>query len=422
MNMVWSRYIAWMVGIGLVGITARAVDPGLPAAAAAKPTVEMHKQSESIVPTLTVNQPSGKALFTLKPYGYVKLDASYDTHRVQSGDYAYYVLPKEAGEQDNEFNITARETRLGLELMGPDTENWKTSGKIEADFYGPGGTANSANLRLRLGYVDLAHNSGFSARAGQDWETFITVIPRMLNFAVLGDAGQLGIRRPQFRLSQVIPLGATMFTLKVAAARAIGEDLDGGGQDDGADSGLPAFQYNTLLETPLLTARKSKFSVSGLIGRETLDTVVSNQVVGIDDQNYESWAAIGSAFLPVHQKVVLQGTLWMGANLDTYYGGIGQGINIVKKTAIAAKGFWVQVMTDPTEHLNWNLGYGLDDPDDDDLNSGNRARNTTIFTSLYYKLTTAVTVGVEYINMTTAYLDEDDATDNRFQGSMIYKF
>ena len=324
--------------------------------------------------------------------------------------------------RDNEFNMTARETRLGLELMGPDTEDWKTSGKIEVDFYGQAGTANSPNLRMRLGYVDLAHSSGFSVRAGQDWETFITVIPRMLNFAILGDSGQLGLRRPQFRLSQEIPMGTTKLTVKVAAARAIGEDLDGGGQDDGADSGLPAFQYNALLETPLLTTKASKFSVSGLIGRETLDTTVSNKVVGSDDQNYESWAAIGSAFLPVHQKVALQGTLWMGANLDTYYGGIGQGINITKKTAIAAKGFWVQLVTDPTESLNWNLGYGLDDPDDDDLNKGNRSRNTSIFTSLYYKLTSAVTVGVEYINMTTAYLQGDDATDNRFQGSMIYKF
>jgi len=217
-------------------------------------------------------------------------------------------------------------------------------------------------------------------------------------------------------------MGKTKFTAKVAAARTIGEDLDGGGQDDGADSGAPTFQYNALVETPLMTSKASKFSFSGLIGRETLDTTVSNKVATIDENNYNVWAVIGSAFLPLHQKVALQGTLWTGANLDTYYGGIGQGINIIKQTAIGAKGFWVQIVTDPTEKLNWNLGYGLDDPDNDDLNKGNRARNNSIFTSLYYKLTTAVTVGIEYINMTTAYVQGDDATDNRCQGSMIYKF
>jgi hypothetical protein len=418
-------------------MTARAADPVQPAAEAAKPAaeaskpaaeaaksaVEINMKSGSVVPELTVNKPSGKPIFSLKPYGYVKLDASYDTSRVQVGDYAFYVLPQVNGERDNEFNMTARETRIGLELMGPDTEDWKTTGKIEVDFYGPSGTANSANLRLRLGYLDVAHSSGFSVRAGQDWETFVTVIPRMLNFAILADAGQLGLRRPQLRLSQEVPIsGSTKFTAKVAAARPIGQDLDGGGQDDGADSGAPHFQYNALLETPLLTTKASKFSFSGVIGRDTIDTTVSNKVVTTDENNYNVWAMIGSALLPVHQKVALQGTLWTGENLSTYYGGIGQGVNIAKQTAIGAKGFWVQIMTDPLECLNWNLGYGLDDPSDADLSKGNRARNTMIFTSLYYKLTTAVTLAVEYSNITTAYLQGDDATDNRFQGSMIYKF
>jgi hypothetical protein len=395
----------------------------VPAAEAAKLAVEINKQSGSVVPTLTVNQPSGKPIFTLKPYGYVKLDASYDTARVQVGDYAFYVLPQQSGERDNEFNMTARETRIGLDLMGPDTEDLKTTGKIEVDFYGPSGTANSANLRMRVGYLDLAHTCGFSARAGQDWETFITVIPRMLNFAVLADAGQLGLRRPQLRLSQEVPIsGATKVTAKVAVARPIGQDLDGGGQDDGADSGAPHFQYNALFETPLLTTKASKFSFSGVIGRDTLDTTVSNKVVTTDENNYNVWAIIGSALLPVHSKVALQGTLWTGETLNTYYGGIGQGINIAKQTTIGAKGFWVQIVTDPLECLNWNLGYGLDDPNDDDLSKANRARNTMLFTSLFYKLTTAVMVAVEYSNITTAYVAGDDATDNRFQGSMIYKF
>jgi hypothetical protein len=394
-----------------------------PAAEAVKPALEVKKQSGSVVPMLTVNQPDGKPIFSLKPYGYVKLDASYDTTRVSVGDYAFYVLPKVNGELDNEFNMTARETRLGLQLAGPDTENLKTSGKIELDFYGPGGSANSANLRMRLGYLDVAHSSGFSVRAGQDWETFITVLPRMLNIAILADAGALGIRRPQLRLSQEVPLSSTTkFTAKVAAARPIGQDLDGGGADDGADSGVPHFQYNALLETPLLTEKASKFSFSGVIGRDTLDTTVSNKVVATDENHYDVWAMIGSALLPVHRKVALQGTLWTGENLATYYGGIGQGINLAKNTAISAKGFWVQLMTDPFECLNWNLGYGLDDPNDSDLNKGNRARNNMIFTSLYYKLTTAVTVAFEYSNITTAYLEGDDATDNRFQGSMIYTF
>ncbi|MFH1476525.1 MAG: hypothetical protein ABIH24_03405 [Verrucomicrobiota bacterium] len=426
MNYCW-HYIVMLplvlkLVVPVIGDEPSAAPQAIPADATSKPAVEINKQSGSIAPTLTISQPSGRPIFTLKPYGYVKLDAAYDTSRVQIGDYALYVLPTINGERNNEFNMTARETRIGLELMGPDTENWKTTGKIETDFYGPGGTANSANLRMRLGYLNLSHSGGFAVRAGQDWDTFITVIPRMLNLALLNDSGQLGIRRPQLRLSQAVPLGASKFTAQVAAARPIGEDLDGGGQDDGADSGVPVFQYNVLFETPLLTAKASKFSISGLIGREKLDSTISNNVVITEEQNYNSWAVIGSVFLPVHQKIALHGTLWTGANLDTYYGGIGQGINTIKQTSIGAQGFWIQIMTEPIKNLNWNIGYGFDDPHNGDLNKGDRARNTSIFTSLYYNLTTAVILGIEYFNMTTAYLQGEDVCDNRLQGSMIYKF
>ncbi|MBU4367202.1 MAG: hypothetical protein KKF10_08710 [Verrucomicrobia bacterium] len=365
---------------------------------------------------------SAAPLLTLKAYGYVKLDAAYDSQKTSAGDLMFYVLPKVNGESDNEFNMTARETRLGLELAGPDMEGLKTTGKIETDFYG-GNTANSPNLRLRLAYLDLAMPWGTSVRAGQDWETFITVIPRIVNFSYLADSGALGLRRPQFRVTQEIPIyNKTKLVAKIAAARTIGEDIDGGMQDDGADSGYPSLQYNLCLETPLLISRPAKFSVSGHWGNETVDQTVSNQVVNSDANDYNTWSVIGSIILPVHAKVALEGTIWQGENLDTYYGGIGQGINKTLQKGIGAKGGYIQLITDLTEKLNWNLAYGVDDPDNQDLNAGNRSKNQMVFTSVYYKITSAVTAAIEYSYMTTSYKDQANAANNRVQGAMIYKF
>ena len=361
-------------------------------------------------------------LLTLKAYGYVKLDAAYDTQKTSAGDALFYVLPKVNGESDNEFNMTARETRLGLELAGPDMEGLKTTGKIETDFYG-GNTANSPNLRLRLAYLDVAMPSGTAVRAGQDWDTFMTVIPKTVNIAILADSGALGLRRPQFRITQDIPIyDKTKLVAKVAAARTIGEDIDGGMQDDGADSGYPSVQYNVCLETPLLTAKATKLSVSGHWGNETVDSTVSNVVVDTDVKDYNTWSVIGSLFLPVHQKVAFQGTIWQGKNLDTYYGGIGQGINKTLQKGIGARGGYIQLIADLTDRLNWNLAYGIDDPDDQDLNNGNRSKNQAVLTSVYYKITSAVTAAFEYYYMTTSYKAQSAASDNRFQGAMIYKF
>lgn len=373
-------------------------------------------------------KPAMTSKFDASMYGYIKLDASYDTERTAAGDLMFYVLPEVNGKKDNEFNMTAKETRLGFDIGGPASDSLKSTGKIEADFYGPGGSANSPNLRLRLAYLDLAMNNGWSFRAGQDWETFITVVPKIVNFSYLADAGALGLRRAQARATKDFAVGEsgnTKITAKLAAARTIGEDIDGGGQEDGIDAGMPSLQYNVVLQTKVFSSKPSKFGISGQVGRETLDDVSTNapvRIVGADTVDYDTWCVIGSVVLPLTDKVGLQGTVWTGVNLDNYFGGIGQGINKTLQSEVAAMGGFAQVMLDVTKTLNWNLGLGIDDPDDDDLNTGNRSKNGMFFTSLYYSINDAATLAAEYSLMQTSYLGGDDASNNRLQLSAIYKF
>ncbi len=362
--------------------------------------------------------------FTLKPYGYVKLDASYDTQRTAAGDLMFYVLPKVDGKKDNEFNMTARESRLGLALSGPDAPGIKTTGKFEVDFYGSGGGHNTANLRMRLAYLDLAFDNGLSLLAGQDWETFITVIPRIVNFSYLADAGALGLRRPQVRVTQKLDMSSDTAVIgKIAAARTIGQDIDGGGQDDGVDSGTPTLQYNLILETKVLTEKKTRASVSGHYGRETLDGVNEDgKIVKVDEKDYNTWSVIGSLYLPMTKILALQGTIWTGENLDTYFGGIGQGINAKEEKAISAKGGFIQLLIDPTDKWSCSLNASVDDPDDGDLSAGNRSKNELLMANAFYKLTTAVTLAAEYSHMKTSYKDRDAASNDRVQVAAIYRF
>ncbi len=362
--------------------------------------------------------------YDLSFYGYVKLDASYDTQRTDAGNLMRYALPEGAEGRDEEFNLTANETRLGMRLNVPEVEGFQTYGVIETDFYG-GGAQNSPNLRLRLAFVDLKKGA-WSLRAGQDWETFVVVLPRIVNFSYLADAGALGLRRPQLRLSHSTPLGAkTTLTAKLAAARTIGQDIDGKGQDDGAAAGFPSAQAALVLETDSWTTRKLTFGLSGHFGSERVDTYNTGDAddpAAVPAKDYDSWSAIGSVAIPLSTKVMLQGSIWQGENLDNYFGGIGQGINRPQQRAIAANGGWAQVVLNPSDDININLGYGLDNPDGDDLNTGDRSRNELLFGSVFYHLTDAVILATEYSHMTTSYKGSDDAINNRIQGSVMFRF
>lgn len=365
---------------------------------------------------------------TIKPYGYIKFDAAYDSSRTSVGDLAFYVLPYNAGQKDAEMNLSVRDTRIGLQFTGPETDRFVTTARLEGDFVG-GGSASSPNPRLRLAYLDVVcKRTGLQVRAGQDWDTFIVVHPQTPDLAILGQAGHLYGRRPQLRFTYPVKMGErTSFTARFAVARAIGEgangDLDGGGQDDGADATTPNLQGGFVLDVPLLVSDKpAKFGVTGHWGRETLDTTVSNRVTAVDTTKYTTWSLIGSAQVPLTHSVTLSGTIWRGENLDSYLGGVGQGVNRALSTEIAARGGWAQMLVQASAALTLGAGYGVDDPDDDDLAAGGRARNERLFANLFYQLTPAVTLAAEYSRMTTDYKGGTEAEADRIHGSMIYRF
>ena len=362
----------------------------------------------------------------LQVYGYIKADLSHDTQNTAPGsDFTFYVLPEVGGEKDGQTRLAARESRFGLNVFGPDVGAWKTTGKIELDFYG-GGNPNSYNPRIRLAYVDVARSCGLSLRFGQDWDTFTEVTPRINNFAYLADVGALGLRRPQARATQEIKFtDNTKIVLKVAAAQTVGQDLDGGGQDDGADADWPTAQFNVALHQKLWTEKSARIAFSGHYGRETLDGVDSNKVVtAVDVKDYDTWSAQASLFLPICKKVAVQGNLWQGENLDTYYGGIGQGVNMALGREIEAKGGWAQLLFDPTDKWSFGLGYSVDDPCDEDLvgNKTQMSKNDLVWLYGAYKFTAALTAMAEYSQMTTDYAGKDDATNDRIQVSMKYTF
>ncbi|MDD2236932.1 MAG: hypothetical protein PHP44_03405 [Kiritimatiellae bacterium] len=376
-----------------------------------------------LVGTVLADVPVGQVTskYDITIYGYIKLDAIYDSQKTAVGDLAFFVLPKVDGEEDSETRLTARQSRLGLKVNGPEVEGGRVTGLLEMDFYGKADSDNAYHPRMRLGYLDWAFST-WSLRAGQDWETFIVVVPTTINFATLSDQGSLGLRRPQFRLTKDFALSeSSKLVLKGAVARTVGQDIDGGGQDDGVDSDIPTFQGAVVLQSVLLTEKKTVAGISGHWGKEVVDSYTKDDVT-VDEKKYDSWSVIGSLCLPIIKQLSLVGTIWTGENLDTYYGGIGQGINPTAQKGIKATGGYAQIQVFPMDKVNVNFTYGVDDPKDGDLAANMRSKNETLVASIQYSFSSDLIVGLEYQYLETKYKDSDSAKDNRVQAAMTFKF
>ncbi len=382
----------------------------------------MNKKAESEEREVKTAAPAEKSTtgFSFKPYGYIKLDAAYNDSNVTNGNYIIYVPGEGAVKNDDEFNMTARQTRIGLSVTAPEYNGWKTTGKVEIDFYGDGSSAHEtkAEPMMRHAFMETGKD-GLSFIAGQTWDVISPLNPSTLNYPVGWGAGNIGYRRPQVRMSYNRPLDDyTSFLTQIAISRTTGltnEDLDGGGQNDGDDSGFPTIQARVAYSTKIFTDKNTVIGFSGHYGSEEADWA------GVET-DHSSWSANIDFVIPLPDRFTVSGEVFAGENLDDYFGGAIQGVNTATRNEISTIGMWMQLNFSLDKDLQYNAGFGFDNPENDDLNNGNRAKNSFYYINTMYKVLPNLTLGFEYTYWETAYKNAAKGTANRFQTSAIYSW
>ena len=268
--------------------------------------------------------PSIVASLDTKLYGYIKFDAAYDSSRTSAGDFARWVETEHRRGNDNQFNMTARQSRLGLLFSGKETAAPLTSGRIEADFYGDALQENKPALLLRHAYLQLDWpDRGLSILAGQTSDVISPLLPGTLNYTVGWWTGNIGYRRPQLRITKTLRPGGTettRLTLQGALSRTVGTRtlgfFDPG--DTGEDSGHPTLQGRIALATPILGEKKTTLGLSGHWGTEEYDLDDRD-----DHRRFRSWSLNLDLTQPLTDKLTLTGEAFLGENHDDYLGGIG---------------------------------------------------------------------------------------------------
>ena len=365
-------------------------------------------------------------------YGNLRLDASYDSSQVEPGNYIKWVRRETVNKNDNQFDMTANQTRLGLRINGPDDGQIKTSGQLEIDFYGSGGGENTANPRMRHAYMKVEWPAErFEILAGQTWDVVSPLNPYTLNDTVLWYAGNIGYRRPQLRLTKSYALSSDVdLKLEGAAARSIGRKDTTTSIDSGSSAGYPSLQARTSVTFPFFGPKPTTVGVSGHWAREEYDPTT-----GVHPQRkFESWSANIDVMQPINKWLALKGEVFTGLNLDAYTGGIGQGVRNIGTSSvpnydkeIASSGGWAAFELGPWDKWRFNVGAGIETPDGGDLaGSGSsldvRTQNRSVFGNMIYSINKNAEVGLELSHWRTEYKGSGDAEAVRAQTSFMYKF
>ena len=357
-----------------------------------------------------------------KLYGYLKTDAAYMGARANSNDAPCYMLsPSAAGvfKHDGQFSMTARQSRLGLFIDGPKVEGWDVRGRIEADFYnGVNAEVDETRTtpRLRLAYIEISKPETL-IRVGEDWDVAAPLNPDTINYGILNYGGNLGYRRVQARLTQRIALDAEKKYLWIVEGSINRPQGEGGGTDEGVDSGLPLLEGRTALRFPGWTKQPIEVGLSGSWSKEEYDSATVNAV-----HSFASWSANADWSVPLTEQWSWKGEFFTGRNLDQLMGGINQGVNGALWRGIRDTGGWTQLSFSPTDKWTFNGGIGIDNPCDGDLSATMRSYNHIIYANVIYKISKQLQVGLEVSDLKTDYIQQRTGEALRVQGAVWYYF
>ena len=162
--------------------------------------------SFSLMAQNTVTDPA----FGVKFSGFIRSDIFFDTRQVFSAREGAYLLWPERPRfdingvdvnQNSSFNMLAILTRLTANISGPDAFGAKTSGLIEADFFGQAND-NISLLRLRHAFVKLSWTKT-DLMIGQYWNPlFVTDAFPTTGSINSGTPFNSFARNPQIRITQ----------------------------------------------------------------------------------------------------------------------------------------------------------------------------------------------------------------------------
>ncbi|MEK7486689.1 MAG: DcaP family trimeric outer membrane transporter [Planctomycetota bacterium] len=370
-------------------------------------------------------------------YGFMRLDVAYDSDRTDEGNKTFFVRNHNdpIRTEDEEFNITARQTRFGLNLNGTPLSilgNPELSGKLEIDF-DAGGPENRNLPRMRHAYLELNwKEKDIKLLAGQTYDVVSPLNPDSIDYGNHWNAGNTGDRRPQLRVTyspSLVKINDEDLRLNVAVALlrtgAIdGQDIDADGNNDGEDSGTPMMQWRVGLDIPALV-EKSPIQIGfwGSHGWEESQTRIGTNT----EKDFSSLLLGFDLKIPIHERFTFSTEMWWGHNLNDLRGGIAQGIDTFHGKEIEAFGGWFSGKVKITDMLSASAGYTFDNPQDEDVSdfpaATGRFRNQAYFINNVWELGSGFSTGYEYQYMLTAYSRKDQSNyNNRGMIFFMYKW
>ncbi|XZE45199.1 hypothetical protein SH467x_000405 [Pirellulaceae bacterium SH467] len=359
--------------------------------------------------------------------------STFSTSRQFSPSLPLLLFPASPSEQDtNTFGIHARQSSLNARFRGPDVGGFTPGGEIYTLFFNDNITDDNYGMLVYFAYGELKNDQSRFA-AGIQKDIFNPLGPSVLPISVLYASGNSGSYRGQVRWERFIPMeNGSMITFQGGLSEPIATLVRDRLVDPLVeDNGWPNLEGRLLLgfgeAEELVGGRKQRsleLGLSAVVGQIRITKPIPGPSTPGPDRIVDDIQAIGCDLqCTLTDRMGVKGEVFIGQTLAEYNAGALQNFNSETFEAIRSIGGFAELYYYLHPQFHVHFGYGIDDPFNSDLASGQISSNETYFTTAYWDVSKNVQFGVEIDYRTTRYLSPlSDADGFLFMNQFLWRF
>lgn len=373
---------------------------------------ERQAMQESQIATHEQTKVETESKYPLKVSGLVLFNAYVNTRQVDVSAAPTYAIPG-----GGSTGLSLRQTILGLDARGPRLLGATSHADVRVDFFASGSQSSYAAgglLRLRTAHASLKWQNT-EAFFAQDRSLLAPYTPSSLVVVAQPEfawSGNLWSWNPQIGLSHQIGItSTTRFNIEA-------------GLIDVEDPLWPGINGST---STVSRAERSRWPGSEARIAWAAGDADTGPQIGVsgyfsphetaDGQRFNAWAGAMDLRLPMSKHVSLMTNAYRGAAL----GGLGGGgfvdyVHLYSGSAETVRalddvGGWAQLQSKAGERLEFNVGYGMDNPFAKQIHASTAipeysvypglARNRSAFGNVIYSPSTYLLFSLEYRRLWT---------------------
>lgn len=343
--------------------------------------------------------------YKLNFYGFLQLDAVYQSYMMNSYNAPRYSLPDSITNDDATTNFSAMNSRFGLKWDGPTVYgDTNIKGCLEWDLF-DASTRNQMKFRTRLAYLEL-RGKNYSLIAGQHWDIFTAGLPyTLITNGFYWETGNMGFRRAQLRYTRFWEKGEFAVSLSDPTT------------NNAIKNGTPLFSARYAYKF----SNKGYFGISTTYGQEDLKTgTYPNRI----DDTVDMWGVSIDAKFPITERFFLLGEVTRGQDLKPFLSRAGSFYDSIdtKFKGMNTTAGWLEFLYSG-EKVDFYLGYSRENlTDENHISNGALEDDDAIFIGLIHKLGKGVSYGAEITKFNGYYKQAVNTHSTQVLFSMKYVF